>query len=471
MDTYVLSDLHLSATKEGGLYAGGDALLHLISRLAQKATPARVILNGDTFDFLAEEGELAIETPLLTATAQRLVKTEIGAALFRQLGRVLANQGQVIVRLGNHDLELALPAVQEQLRSALHQPNAVAARLEFSTGDRPLLLDFGGVPVLVTHGEHDDPFNQVDYPQLLASAEASGVLQSSFRYPAGSLLMRKIVAPVRARYGLHFLDYLKPDFQGAALAAMAIAPEACRELFQRATWDIAWQLLRYSPASVAFCADVAAEPSLGLAERVTDLTWDGHERSELTEWLLQPDEGVSFAPAGLGEKVRGKLLDAGLAMYARVHRAAAGSAGKDFFSLTPQSAEAKWATELGARHGAAAVLTGHTHAARFWHGADCLYINSGTWIWLMRPPPPEASAEKWQAWLRELQQNPGVAPAADSLLRKECSLNVITVTTQRAGGARLALHVCQENGTLQEVRAGELLPAASASISKEVAHV
>jgi metallophosphoesterase superfamily enzyme len=59
MDTYVLSDLHLSAAKEGGLYAGGDALLHLISRLAQKATPARVILNGDTFDFLAEEGELA----------------------------------------------------------------------------------------------------------------------------------------------------------------------------------------------------------------------------------------------------------------------------------------------------------------------------------------------------------------------------------------------------------------------------
>ena len=471
METYVLSDLHLSAAKDGGLYAGGDALLHFISRLAQKTTPARVILNGDTFDFLAEEGELTLDVPLLTATAQRLVSSEIGAALFRQLGRVLAHQGQVIVRLGNHDLELALPAVQQQLRRALHQPNSVAERLEFSTGDRPLLLDVGGVRVLVTHGEHDDPFNQVDYSQLLASTEASGVSRSSFRYPAGSLLMRKIVAPMRARYGLHFLDYLKPDFQGAALAAMAIAPEACRELFQRATWDIAWQLLRYSPASVAFCADVAAEPSLGLAERVAEQTWSGQERSELSEWLLQTDEGVSFAPAGLGEKVRGKLLDAGLAMYARLHRAAAGSAGKDFFSLTPQSAEARWAQELGARHGAAAVLTGHSHAARFWHGADCLYINSGTWIWLMRPPPPEATADKWQAWLRELQHNPGVVPAADSLIRKECSLNVVTVTAQRAGGARLALFVCQENGTLQEVRAGELLPAAVSPIGKGVAHV
>lgn len=471
METYVLSDLHLSAAKEGGLYAGGDALPHLLSRLAQKTTPARVILNGDTFDFLAEEGELEIDVPLLTATAQRLVRSEIGAALFKQLGRVLANQGQVIVRLGNHDLELALPAVQQQLRRALEQPNTIAERLEFSTGDRPLLLDFGGVRVLVTHGEHDDPFNQVDYAQLLASAATSGSSRSSFRYPAGSLLMRKIVAPMRAKYGLHFLDYLKPDFQGAALAAMAIAPEACRELFQRATWDIAWQLLRFSAASVAFCADVPTEPSLGLAERVAELTWSGPERSELTEWLLQPDEGVSFAPAGLGEKVRGKLLDAGLAMYARVHRAAAGSAGKDFFSLTPQSAEAKWAAELGARHGAAAVLTGHSHAARFWHSEDCLYINSGTWIWLMRPPPPEAPAEKWQAWLRELQHNPGLVPAAGGLIRKECSLNVVTATAQRGGGARLALHVCQENGVLQEVRAAELLPAAALPPRTGVAHV
>jgi hypothetical protein len=126
---------------------------------------------GTHLIFWRKRGSWHIDVPLLTATAQRLVSTEIGAALFRQLGRVLANQGQVIVRLGNHDLELALPAVQEQLRRALHQPNSVAARLEFSTGDRPLLLDFGGVRVLVTHGEHDDPFNQVDYPQLLSSTQ------------------------------------------------------------------------------------------------------------------------------------------------------------------------------------------------------------------------------------------------------------------------------------------------------------
>lgn len=34
------------------------------------------------------------------------------------------------------------------------------------------------------------------------------------------------------------------------------------------------------------------------------------------------------------------------------------------------------------------VLCGHTHAARLHHmGADSVYINTGTWIDLMKPPP------------------------------------------------------------------------------------
>src|SRR5262249_38738661 len=139
-----------------------------------------------------------------------------------------------------------------------------------------------------------------------------------------SLLMRKIVGPLRNKYALHFLDFLKPDFQGAVLAAMAVAPEACRELFQAATWDIAWQLLRHANADVPFAAEGGAEPEpeLGLADRVEASELSLDERGELQDWLTESGPGVAFGIGfgGLSERVSTKLLKVGLSFYARAHR-------------------------------------------------------------------------------------------------------------------------------------------------------
>lgn len=461
MDTLVLSDLHLSAEGAPGFYAGGEALPRLLARTAARSAPARIVLNGDTFDFLTAEGEPALAAEQARAAMQELARSRDAAPVLRQLGAVLAAGGEVIIRLGNHDLELALPPVQEVVRAALEQPPAIAARLCFMTGDRPLLLTIGGARILVTHGEHDDPFNRIDYPRLLRGAAGGAKDAAAFRYPPGTLLMRRIVGPIRSKYGLRFLDFLKPDFQGAALVALAVAPEAFRELFQAASWDIGWHLLRSSGSGLSFAPGEGTEPDLGLAERLA-AGLSLIEEDELRAFAA-PETEVSFSAspgrgAGLSQGLRAKLLRAGLSLYARAHRAFAGRSGADFFSLRPGDEERSWARELGRRYAADAVLTGHTHAARFDAGAGCVYINSGTWIWLVRLPAPEADLTEWTAWLSEMRQNPELLPERQERVRTERLLTVITARELAHGGASLALAECHDDGSLAVLRDAELPP-------------
>lgn len=456
MDSYLFSDLHIGIDEPESLFAGGTVLPRLLADLVAQPMPVRIILNGDTFDFLLAEGEPLLDAGCASAAARRLVRSDLGAAVLRQLGRLLAKGGEVWIRLGNHDLELALPAVQAVIRTGLAQPAGVAARLRFATGERPMLLDVGGARVLITHGEHDDPFNRIDYDKLLPCAAAAPRTGSAFEYPAGSLLMRKIVSPLRRKYDLRFLDFLKPDFQGAVLVGLAVAPQACRELFQGAAWDIGWQLLGRGGADMAFAAGAAQQPELGLAARIDDSALSPAEQNELGDFVAETEDGVSFAPGGLSQQLRAKLLRAGLSLYARAHRALAGRAGDDFFRIEPGAAEVDWAAALGRRHGADAVLTGHTHAARFSHAAGKVYINSGTWIWLMRLPPADAALSVWIDFLDELRHNPMLAPERQRLARTERLLTVVTARPLARGGARLTLSVCEDDGTLRELHAAEL---------------
>jgi hypothetical protein len=322
-----------------------------------------------------------------------------------------------------------------------------------------MLLDVGGTRILITHGEHDDPFNQIDYAALLSVALGQAETHRTFQYPAGSLLMRNIVGPLRRKYGLRFLDYLKPDFQGAVLAALAVVPEACAELFHSTCWDIAWQLLRSSRAGVPFSAQSPQERELGLAARIDDCDLSESEREELLHCISADDSEVSFSTQSLRQEIRSKLLRSGLSLYAQLHRAAASRAGGEFFDLAPGPQESAWATALGERHGASAVLTGHTHAARFLSTDRQVYINSGTWTWLMRLPAPDAEVDTWSAFLHELRSNPTLDPGHQRLARLERLLTVVSACPRLGGGVRLALATCQQDGELAEVRAAELPPS------------
>ncbi|HEX8537925.1 MAG TPA: metallophosphoesterase, partial [Cystobacter sp.] len=199
MRTVILSDLHLGNGQGYDIFAGETALPAFLDSLA--STPTRVVLNGDTVDFLMNEDPLELQVERAVRQARALVSEPATAAVFASLGRRLAEGGEVIVRLGNHDIELALEEVQAVLREALRQPPEIAARLLFGRGDEPELLDVGGARLLLVHGDHGDNWNKVEYAHLPGPGAPASARAEDYHYSAGSVLVKTLLNPLKRQYG------------------------------------------------------------------------------------------------------------------------------------------------------------------------------------------------------------------------------------------------------------------------------
>src|SRR5262245_17225109 len=153
MRTLIISDLHLGNGSPYDSFAGEEALPALIDRYAGDGT--RLFVNGDGVDFLMNEDPLTLDVERAISQARAIATFPGTAAVLESMGRALAAGTEIVFRLGNHDVELALPEVQDAIRAGLKQPPAVAAKLAFQLGDEPAIFEVGGARVLVTHGEHN----------------------------------------------------------------------------------------------------------------------------------------------------------------------------------------------------------------------------------------------------------------------------------------------------------------------------
>lgn len=454
MRTVVLSDLHLGNGQSYDIFAGVQALPAFLDTLTHE--PTRVVLNGDSVDFLMNEDPLELHVERAVEQARALVAAASTAAVLKALGRVLAAGGEVVLRLGNHDVELALAEVQAVLREALGQPPEVAQRLLFQRGDAPWVLEVGGARVLLAHGEQHDSWNKVDYAHLPGPGAPEGADAASYRYSAGSLLVKKLLNPLKRQYGMRFADLLMPDFQGALLAALAVNPGAVRLVFHEASLRIGWQLLRRGMAPATFDLE-EAEPDLGLAERVASAGLTPEEQRALEEVM---GEGVAHFSDDdpVLMSARQKLGRNALRDYARLHRLAAGDAGERYFDLAPTPGEWGEARRLAEKFQAGAVLIGHTHAARWKQEEGLLYVNSGTWIWLMRLPSPEAPDTVWEEFLRELQRNPRLDPERQQLARMEQRFTAVVCRPHAQGGAEVSLVKWQQPSGLEVLSSTRVAP-------------
>ncbi|WP_437642411.1 metallophosphoesterase [Sorangium sp. So ce854] len=447
MRTLIISDLHLGNGGDYDVFAGGDALPALLDRIAGE--PARVVVNGDGVDFLMNEDPLELDPARAAAQARAIAAAPASAAVLEALGRALARGGEVIVRLGNHDVELAVPEVQEILRAAMDQPPEVAARLTFQLGDAPAILDVGGARILVTHGEHNDNWNKVDYGRLARL--------DRFRYAAGSVLVKQLMNPITRRHGLRFVSLLKPDFQGAALAALAVAPGIVKQLFSAASLDIAWQLFKKAGSAASFAEE--EEEELGLAERLADAGLEAEEAAALEAAL--GDGPAAFADEDSMSTASLKLARAGLKLYAGMQKRLAGTLGDDYFRLEPDEAEWADARRLARKLDAGAVVLGHTHAAR-WKVADGVaFANTGTWIWLMQLPRSDAGDEAWAEFLEELRSNPRLLPERQRAAKTVRRLTAVLLDPHPDGGATMRL-VQWDDGELRSLEAARVPPGGAA---------
>jgi len=431
--TIILSDLHLGNGGPYDIFAGGEELSALLDSLVP--TPTRVVLNGDTFDFLLNDDPLDLNISQAVRQADRLVKHPPTGRVMVALGRVLQAGGEALITVGNHDLELALSQVQAVLREALRQPEAVSRKLSFPVGTEPLLFSVGGANLLVTHGEQADDANRVDHDSLLARTVAPS---TPFQYPPGSLLVKALLNPLKLHERMRYMDLLKPDIEGAVLTALGANPAALKVVLTPDTLLLLWRLLENRGLRPAYSGGESLSEWEGLGHRIAEVGLTQPEASALAN-ALRASRPSSFDGDEALDHARVKLVRAGLEVYARLHREVVGQTSVDSFAHTPEPSELAEARRLARQYGAQAVVTGHTHSAR-WHAeAEAVFANTGTWIWLLRMPSPESSDEDWRDFLLELQDNPSLEPARQRLAKLERHLTAVVVEPRPSGGATMRL--------------------------------
>ncbi|MBI2567825.1 MAG: hypothetical protein HYV63_12410 [Candidatus Schekmanbacteria bacterium] len=200
MHTIIVSDQHLAdaavvdpkrplwkAFKQRQHFMDAD-FCRLLCHVEETARePVELVLNGDTFDFdsitrLPEDGQ----QPVDWLARRRGLGSEEWMSLFKLdciiedhpewftgLGEFLRRGNRVVIIIGNHDVELTWPKVQERLRLALgferRQGGAVfigesAPEAAKPPDERPEALVFcdwfyvSGADTYISHGHQYDPF-------------------------------------------------------------------------------------------------------------------------------------------------------------------------------------------------------------------------------------------------------------------------------------------------------------------------
>jgi UDP-2,3-diacylglucosamine pyrophosphatase LpxH len=363
---FVISDLHV-----GGAYPATDApgdrgfrmctqTEHLRAFVAALADgPAcELVINGDFVDFLAEEGDDGwvpfVADPIEAARRFQAV-VDRDRPLFDALARFVQRGHRLVLLLGNHDLELSLPAVRRRLQAALGGPFQFVYDGEaYVVGD-----------ALVEHGNRYDGFNVVDHDALrrLRSVQSRRLPVTpdlAFTPPVGSRLVAEVMNPIKKDYP--FVDLLKPEDEAVAPILLALEPRYKRLLgtlvarkHEAAKHD------PIAPARPAYVGEVAADGG-GAVATVEDVASAGQVLGLLKLVAAKATAELDARLPDLLRALRGLQADR--------------STDPAVETKAPYLEAARQLARGGFRY----VVFGHTHLAkRVDLGLGATYLNTGTW--------------------------------------------------------------------------------------------
>ncbi len=405
---YAVSDLHIGGAPKKRAFREERALAWLIGEA--KRSPARrvgFLMNGDIFDFLADPTnahEFAVDAE---SRIREYARDEHLGQIFEALKNFVATTDRhVILQIGNHDIELALPATQRALCDVIDPNGDAFQQIHFVSDRRGWACRVAGRMVLAVHGNASDPWNAVDHDGLTAAvgaAEAGRVINAPITN-AGTILVLEVMNQIKDRYP--FVDLFKPE--GPALFALLdwFNPPKSRRGLIRATMRLlrrgglqgarellggedeavdlpasgpGRELVDYvgslpAPAPDSDALMARAERHLGEGKTPRDLAeteighlraaWDGRLRTKLP---------------GLAARVDGLKRPPGVVLQ----QALQGWLARDrSFELDERSDIDRRIIESG-RMGFDVLLAGHTHLARELGDGTLTYLNTGTWMRLL----------------------------------------------------------------------------------------
>lgn len=233
-ELYVISDLHLGGREGFQIFNQGETLTAFIKRLAgQQDRRVGLVLNGDTVDFLAEAGSEYLD-PLGAVNKLKRIFTETPAfaGILTALQEFVAEMGhQLIIVLGNHDVELALPEARQWLLENIsaHKPEA-RSRVTLCLDGAGFACDVGGKRVFCIHGNDVDVWNFVDLKQLRDICLALNVGQTPRDWDpnAGTRMVIDVMNTIKHQYPI--VDLLKPEVEAVVPILLCLKPDCVKEI-------------------------------------------------------------------------------------------------------------------------------------------------------------------------------------------------------------------------------------------------
>ncbi|WP_437723501.1 metallophosphoesterase [Sorangium sp. So ce861] len=488
-EVHIVSDLHWGGPPGGEIFAGTHAMARWIASLAPRSGARRValVLGGDIVDFIA--GPNAAYFNPDTAISWLDAALAGVAPIVDAIKTFLDSENARLVLLrGNHDVELALPWVSEHLVERLSGGvDARKTRIDATRLQRADALScrVGGKWVLVVHGNAQDEYNYVDQlplDRVIDAYEKRAIVRSKPTSSAreiadadrayaeakrgwspnfGTRLVVDVLNFIKARRP--FIDLLKPESPSALLSlVLAMNPlnVAAALPFLPGSRPLGVPLLEALRSRGLLRAGAGAPgdaPSVPVAlphtasRRLEQAALDLHDNrrpldlvSEATSAdLLGFPSAITRALFGLD---RDEAMRDGIRSWLAAHSSfdKPGELAKD-----DREIDRVYSGNIDF------LVAGHTHIARCarrrgGEGAGW-YLNSGTWIRLVRLHPEDVDVEARWTLVRRVLEAPTIA-ALDALGDIVGSpRNVATIATEPDGTVVGTLGSARDDGSIAPI--------------------
>ncbi len=230
-EIHVISDLHLGGEGKFQIFNSGKILSNYINHLSasnadQPSTQAlALIINGDFIDFLAHADTQYLDPQGAIATLKKIKRDPAFSAVWQALAKFVKTPSRtLVIVLGNHDLELALPWVQQWLINDLAGQDATN-QIMFSCEGAGFACKVGNKKVLCVHGNEVDTANLTDYEQLRQITRDLSFNNhfTPWTPNMGTKLVIDVMNEVKRKFP--FVDLLKPEISAVIPTLIAIEPD------------------------------------------------------------------------------------------------------------------------------------------------------------------------------------------------------------------------------------------------------
>lgn len=480
-ELYVVSDLHLGGTRRVPIFKQSKELGGLFEWAGARNAPGGgtigLVLNGDVIDTLAEDILGYVATP---AEAERVlvdVDRTFPEVLQGLAKFVAAPRHRLVIVVGNHDLELAYPNVQEALIQRLGGDDETRrGRIQFVTNGAGYRCRVGGAGsgyalALCVHGNEYDDWNAVspDAMTRIVRASVLGVESARLRETpnAGTKLVKDVMNDIKAEWP--FVDLLKPEMDSVFNVLLALDPTRLGALggvlaaVGQALTEGQLRTLRVLGESAEPVATATtAKPPVWQPGKELDSFLGGAAASQLSlDAAWQSTEGgvpaedlvPEGATLGFGRMVLNSLNYVAQKLRGADKKEALRAAlsdwggGQETWALDGACDVFDCLVKLEPR--ADVVIAGHTHLRRqkrfpgeSAEAQRALYLNTGTWARLLRLTPESLKPGKFDTLWAALEKK---SMDAIDALDKTVLLNQPTVAVVRrsADGTRVEAALCE----------------------------